>query len=361
MPTVALFIGRNSYRARAFLVAARSLDVDVVVVSDHRPALPSESVVHIDQVDTLADLDAVVAVDDWGLLSAALLAARLGLPHHPPHAVATTLDKRTLRDRLRAAGLPQPGTGPPYVVKPYDRSAGEGVMRADSIAELATVRDRVQAIAGHEPIVEGYVAGVEVIIEGIVRHGTLEVLATFDKPGASTGPTFPETVLVAPSRHATPYVLDIAQAAVTAVGLTNGPTHIEIIVTDTDPVVLEVHGRSIGGLCSAIVGTVPPLERLIVAAALGRPLAAQLTDSSRGVLMIPVERTGTITAIGGVEDAQAIEGVTDVSLTAVPGQRVMPLPERGEYLGFVFARGATTNDVERSLRLAWSALDVHIT
>ncbi|MGH9095431.1 MAG: hypothetical protein ACRDXE_09755, partial [Acidimicrobiales bacterium] len=123
MGRVLLLLPTATYRAADFLAAARRLGVDVVVGSERRQAMagamgdravvvPLGSVAAA--VDTIAalhartPLDAVLAVDDPGLLVAAAASERLGLAHNPPDAVAATRDKAASRARLAASSLSQP-------------------------------------------------------------------------------------------------------------------------------------------------------------------------------------------------------------------------------------------------------------
>jgi predicted ATP-grasp superfamily ATP-dependent carboligase len=347
---IALFVGHQSYRARAFLDATRSLGVDAVVVTDRRSAIESPGVVHVDQLEHLVDIDGVVAADDWGVPFAARLAERLGLPGNTPDAVTATLDKRVLRDRLVAGGLRQPtlnGSGGPWIVKPVDRSAGEGVV----LVQTASSRDEAAAACrvryGHEPLVESFVAGPEVVIEAMSVDGRFHVVASFDKPGERIGPTFPETMLVSPSIHE-PEASAAAARACAVLKLPHGPVHVEVVMGDDGPVVLEVHARSIGGMCSAAVACDPPLEQIIVLGALGRLSAIARRPGSVGVYMVPVPRAGTLLAVDGVVEAEAVPGITGVDITAV-GRTLATLPDRGEYVGFVYAAAPRPDEVERAL------------
>jgi predicted ATP-grasp superfamily ATP-dependent carboligase len=350
---VALFVSRHSYRAGAFLDATRALGVEAVVVTDHRSPIEGEGLVHIAELDRLGGIDGVVAADDWGVPHAARLAERVGLIGSGAEAVEATLDKRVLRTRLAAAGLRQPHQNPergPWIVKPVDRSAGEGVVLVNSVDERDRAVDAARVRYGHEPLVESFIEGPEVVIEGIVVDGVLRVMASFDKPGERTGPTFPETMLVAPSLHE-PEAAAVAARACVASQLRQGPVHIEVVMSVDGPVVLEVHARSIGGLCSGVVATEPSLEQLIVTAALGQPLAFTRTPGATGVFMLPVPAAGRLLAVDGIDEACAVAGITGVDITAL-GQDVVPLPERGEYIGFVYASAPTTFAVERALREA---------
>ena len=101
-------------------------------------------------------------------------------------------------------------------------------------------------------LIEEYIPGREVALEGVVTGGALQVLAVFDKPDPLEGPFFEETIYV------TSPLLEIDNAelmervaeAVTALGLTDGPIHAECRLNESGVFVLEVAARPIGGLCS---------------------------------------------------------------------------------------------------------------
>jgi hypothetical protein len=215
-------------------------------------------------------------------------------------------------------------------------------------------------------LVERFVPGAEVAVEGLVRGGRLEVLAVFDKPDPLDGPYFEETIYVTPSRH--PHaqleeVTRLAQQACRALSLAEGPVHAEARLAAGGPVLLEVAARSIGGLCARTLrfGAGVSLEELLLRHALGLPTDGLIReDVASGVLMLPIPRSGTLAEVRGLEDARAVPGVVGVEITIARGRPVQALPEGDRYLGFVFARGDTPADVEESLRDAWKRLDVLI-
>ena len=280
MPRVLLLVPTSTYRAPDFVAAARALGVELVVGADDAPVLGDgdrtvavpladiEAAVRtIDELDQRRGVDAVVAVDDGGVVVAAEAGARLGFPHSPPDAVAATRDKAEMRRRLAAGEVPQPRFGAtsaevgfPCVVKPTGLSGSQGVIRCNTPDELATARERIARFWSGPLIVEEYVPGVEVALEGLLRDGSLEVLAVFDKPDALEGPYFEETIYVTPSRLPAPVLTAVATAserAARAIGLTEGPVHAEVRVVDADTAlgrpevrVIEVAARSIGGLCA---------------------------------------------------------------------------------------------------------------
>jgi biotin carboxylase len=403
VPRVLLLLPTSTYRAPDFVRAATRLGVEVVVGSDEMPILmggrPIEGATEravalpLDDPDTAADLivalderrgvDAVVAVDDRGVLAAAAAGERLGFPHNPPEAVAATRDKSAMRRALAAAEVPQPAfvvsedelPDPadfplPWVLKPVDRSGSQGVIRADDLDAARAAAARIRALSDElcdgPLLVEQYVPGFEVAVEGLLRGGTLSVLAVFDKPDPLEGPYFEETIYVTPSRCSPETIgrIEIVTArACAAIGLVEGPVHAELRVEDERVHVIEVAARSIGGLCARTLrfGAGIALEELVLRHALGMPLDTLAREpAASGVMMLPIPAAGTLQEVRGQDAARAVPGVTGLEITIPRGREVVPLPDGDRYLGFVFARANTPTEVETALRAAHAALEVVI-
>lgn len=383
----------STYRAGDFVQAAASLGIDVVVAADEATPLLGERAVALDlngssAAEAVADLDArlpvdaVVGVDDASVVAAAHAAERLGLPHNPVSAVEATRDKRLLRERLDLAEVAQPAwalvgpdddisitvqeMGAPVVVKPLRLNASTGVIRADSPADAVEVAARVRRIAGDDLaplLVESFVPGPEVAVEGLLRGGVLEPLAVFDKPDSLDGPYFEETIYVTPSRHGTDELLRVVAEACRALGLTEGPVHAEARLSPTGVKVLEVAGRSIGGLCARSLrfGAGVSLEEVILRHAVGMPIDDLRREAAAsGVMMLPIREAGTLVEVRGQDEALAVPGIVGLEITIARGKQVVALPEGDRYLGFLFARGDTPAEVEEALRAAHGRLDVVI-
>lgn len=401
MPRILLLLPTATYRATDFLAAARALDVDVVVGSERRQAMSRSMgdraiVIPLHDLDAAVDaiaelharhaLDAVLAVDDLGVLIACAASSRLGFRHNPLKAVVAARDKIVMRELFAKASIRQPEfrvvspdgdvataaeeVGFPCVVKPVSRSASQGVIRADDADQARTAGLRVRTIVNDPSerlLVERFVPGDEVAVEGLLRSGRLKVLAVFDKPDSLDGPYFEETIYVTPSRKDPATLVDIestAAEAAGALGLTEGPVHVELrIGPDGTVTVLEVAARSIGGLCSRALrfGAGVSLEELIIRHALDlRPQDLAREAQASGVMMLPIRAGGVLDRVDGQEQARAVEGVVGLDVTIASGRTLRPLPEGDRYLGFVFARGATPEIVERALRDAGACLDVRL-
>jgi biotin carboxylase len=242
-------------------------------------------------------------------------------------------------------------------------------MRADTPLEFLTAAERLVRIlvrehgpGDHSFLVEAFIPGQEVALEGMIDQGQLTVLALFDKPDPLDGPFFEETIYVTPSRlpQATQAAIAAATAqAARALGLSTGPIHAELRVNGQGPWLLEVASRSIGGLCGQTLryDLGCSLEELILRQACGLPWPRnQAGGQANGVMMIPIPCAGILTAVAGVDAARAVAGVEEVTITAPLRQTLTPLPEGDSYLGFIFAHGATPGAVERALRTAHGCL-----
>jgi biotin carboxylase len=261
----------------------------------------------------------------------------------------------------------------PAVVKPPMLTGSQGVIRADTPEELVNAVHRVRRIldrhpgearedpAFHHVIVEDYLPGREVAVEALMTDGALAPLAIFDKPDDLTGPFFEETIYVTPSRLSPAEqadVLDVTARAARAMGLHHGPIHAELRTEGGRASVVEVAARSIGGLCSRVFRLAAgSLEDLLIAHAAGLPLPPRpVGEGAAGVMMMPIPRSGVLRGVAGLDEARAVTGVTEVTVAIRPGEAIRALPEGASYLGFVFARGARPEDVERSLREAMAAI-----
>jgi biotin carboxylase len=406
VPRVLLLLPSATYRAPDFLAAARALRIGVVVASDRRQALsgvlddraltldlrrPEAAAERIVALAERSKLDAVVAADDGGVVTAALASERLGLRGNPPAAAARTRDKGAMREALAAEGVSQPdfrlaepgadvedlarSVGPPCVVKPLSLSASRGVIRADDPPAAAAAGERVRTIlaeSGHDAaserlVVERFEPGVEVAVEGLLVDGALEVLAVFDKPDPLDGPFFEETLFVTPSRlqpATLDAVTDAARAAAGALDLREGPVHAELRVGANGRVtVLELAARTIGGLCARTLrfGLGISLEEIVLRHALGMPFAGiRRENAAAGVAMLPIPAAGVLEEVRGQDRALAVPSVAGLELSIRPGRPVRPLPEGDRYLGFLFARAERPEEVEAALRAAQAELEVRI-
>lgn len=450
-PRVLLLCATTSYRTEDFIAAARRLGVEAVVGSDRCHVLAEvldfrDGSLALDfrHPDTAVEqivaavgeggprFDALIPTNDATAVIAAHAARRLGLASNPPEAAYTARNKLHMRQALAHAGVPCPRfisfpmtldaaaaeadvartIGYPCVLKPLLLSASRGVIRADDAASFTLALGRLRALletpelraqaevdpAGAEVLVERFVPGREVALEGVLVGGRLHTLAIFDKPDPLDGPVFEETLYVTPSR-----LSPAAQAAVSAVtaqatramGLVSGPVHAELrldtpalstgatgvtgALSTPDVAVIEVAARTIGGLCARTLrfslgegpsedraeglatAEGPTLEEIVLGMAVGLYEAPPPRQgAAAGVMMLPVPGAGVLQGVTGEDSARAVPGIVELTMTTRVGEKLVPLPEGASYLGFLFARAPTPDAVEAALREAHAQLRFEI-
>ncbi len=403
---ILILASKLGYQTRGFAEAAEKLGMDVVFGTDRCHQLddpwgdralalhfesPREAAQVIAQQLHDTPPDAIVALGDRPTLTAAYAAQGFGIPGNPPHAVEICRNKLCQREALAAAGLPVPQFFSfavsddlsrvaervkfPCVVKPTVLAASQGVIRANDAKDFEAAVKRIRALLEspeiqvlREPgldqlLVEAYIPGREVAIEGLIEDGTLRVLAIFDKPDPLEGPYFEETIYVTPSRLTARVQASLESCAIrsmAALGLATGPVHAEFRINDDRPWVIEIAPRPIGGLCSRALRFGPQrlsLEELLLrhALRLGGSDLERENDAS-GVMMIPVPRSGIFEGVDGIEDAEKVPGVDEIRITARLHDYVAAWPDGASYLGFIFARAGTPGESEAALRAAHAEL-----
>ncbi len=410
-----LFTAKLGYQTRSFEDAAHKLGVQLVYVTDRCHQLEDPwgdqaIAVHFETPEAAAytvmealrgqDIGGILALGDRPAAAAAYAARGLGVRYNHPAAVEACRSKLRMKEVFRDAGLsvpwfrnlpidpaPEPvllGISYPCVLKPLSLSASQGVVRANNREEFLAAAARVRRLLKSTEIlatreanldqmlVEGYIPGREVAIEGLLEDGALSILAIFDKPDPLEGPYFEETIYVTPSRLPESLQRAIekcARDAARALGLSHGPIHAEFRVNDDGVWPLEVAPRPIGGLCARALRfsferEADPigLEELLVRHALELPGSNSPRERiASGVMMIPVPKSGILQGLSGEEGARSIPGITELSITARLHDAIAAWPEGSSYLGFLFARGSAPEKVEQALREAHEKLSFTIT
>ena len=411
---VALFASKLGYQTRSFEAAARTLGVRLVYVTDRCHELsdpwgdqaiaahfanPEEAAATAIKSLRGESVDAILALGDAPAVAAAYAARGLGLAGNHPASVEAFRNKLRMREIFRDVDLlnpwfrvvplspePEPsllGIRYPCVIKPLSLSASQGVMRANNRDEFREAARRLSRLLerpelqmksgspSNEALVEEYIPGVEVAVEGILIDGELKLLAIFDKPDPLEGPYFEETIYITPSRLSVDQraaIYHTASQAVRAIGLSHGPVHAEFRVNERGVWPLEVAPRPIGGMCAASLAFVSAghggqigLEELILRHAIGDDISGWHSEATAsGVMMIPVPSSGVLERVDGIEEAKGVPFVTDVQITARLRDTIVAWPEGSSYLGFIFARSENPADAEQALRQAHAKLRFQI-
>jgi biotin carboxylase len=405
---VLLLATTTGYQTRMFAAAAERHGVELVYATDRCDqledpwgdrAIPVRFHEEWKSVDALLKaleprpVDGILAVGDRPTVMAAQVARLLNLPSHPPEAAVAARDKRLAREKFKNAGLLVPtsfavpmSVDPmsvlprvafPAVLKPTVLSGSRGVIRADDPASFAAAFDRIRRLLSSDEVkemrdpesdviqIEQYIPGSEYAFEGLLYRGQLRTIAIFDKPDPLEGPFFEETIYVTPSQ-ANPGIQEqialVIKRAVQTLGLYHGPIHAECRVNSKGVYVLEVAARPIGGLCARTLhferlGQTVGFEDILLMHAADLPTMEWRREHlASAVMMIPIPRSGTFRRVDGVDAAGHVPYIDEIQITAKPDQQLQALPEGASYLGFIFARAATTRDAEGAVREAHARL-----
>jgi ATP-grasp domain-containing protein/L-aminoacid ligase-like protein len=405
-----LFTGKLGYQTRSFEESALKLGVELVYVTDRCHQLEDPwgdraIAVHFENPEVAAytvmeflrgqDVDGILALGDRPAVAASYAARGLGISYNHPAAVEACRNKLRMREIFRDAGLrvpwfrnisinpsPEPsllGISYPCVLKPLSLSASQGVVRANNREEFLAAAARVRRLlespeirSTREPnldqmLVEGYIPGREVAVEGLLTDGHLRALAIFDKPDPLEGPYFEETIYVVPSRLPAAEqraVEQYARDAARALGLWQGPIHAEFRINAHGVWPLEIAPRPIGGLCARALRFLLGSEKELIGLEellMRHALEFAGSDSQReqlasGVMMIPVPKSGVLESVVGEDAARTVPGITDLLITTRLHDYIAAWPEGSSYLGFLFARANDPEEVEQAIRNAHEKL-----
>jgi biotin carboxylase len=396
---ILLIAPARSYRVASYINAAGQLGHRLLIVSDSKHSLVSSiaSGITVDFTRLAESLDiildaihgkrilAVLATDDLVVTLSSRVAQALGLPHNDIEATRLTYRKDLARERLKqqACNVPEfrvcnfadvtrsaAEITYPVVLKPLMLSGSRGVIRADDAEQFIAAAQQIEAIVARDPgddyekshfLVEAFLPGAEIAIDGFVQNGKLLMLALFDKPEPLNGPCFEESFYITPSR-----LPELTQQAIItqvekccqAYGLTHGPIHAEARITDAGVFLIEMASRTIGGQCAQLIEYVlgRKLEEVIIQLMSFEKIEWSRSADYAGVLMIPIPRRGMLKRVEGLLQAQQVEYITNVEIHIQPGYELIPLPEGSSYLGFIFARAPSFDNAWQALQQAHARL-----
>lgn len=322
--------------------------------ADRRCILSTEDEPAIERLIGAMTIDGIIAPGtDWPVGVAARIAAHAGLPHpiSPETAVLAT-NKLRQRQRLHEAGVPQPrwwvvGNGDglpdvsgPVVVKAPDRQGQLGLTFVESGGDLSAAVDTARAAARNGlALVEALVDGPEVTVVGFSANGIFTGLLVTDRVVAEP-PAFGVALAHVWPSHDRGQALAVAERAVAAIGIQNGPSYTQLRLGAAGPQVIEVAARLGGGHDAELVETVTgvDLNGLAIDAALGRNLVPTWHKARVGgaVTRFLIAPPGVLER---VEVPAGLEGVARVRIYREPGFVIAPLRRGSDRAGAILVAG----------------------
>ncbi len=348
------------------------IETEVISTIDIPAVLEAAKKHEIDGVMTLAC--------DMPMRTVAAVAREMGLVGVTDDTALKATDKAVMRQCLRENDVPVPRFysvsnekeyaravatfTTPFVVKPADNSGSRGIVLVEdihnkAIVEKAYVYSRQYSRNGNV-MVEEYMRGPEVSVETLSVDGVCHVIQITDK--LTTGaPHFVEMGHSQPTRHDPETAEKIRQvviAANRAVGIQNGPSHTEVIVTAEGPKIVEI-GARLGGDC--ITTHLVPLSTGVdmvencIRIALGEAPDLMLKFQKGSAIRYFTQKTGVVTDIAGVEQAKKMEGIRQVSIVHGVGEQVGEIDSSAARMGFVIAQ---SDSAEQAVALCEAAKEM---
>ncbi len=329
------------------------------------------------------DVRGVMSVaSEVALPTVAYIAEQMGLPGCGSVGVKACTNKAVMRDLFARHGTPSPRSiavtqyseteaamvelGFPVVVKPADSSGSRGVKKVDTVTDLAHAFANAQEFSFTRVVlVEEFIDGNEVAVEGFVVDETFHLLLISDKARTPAPYLLDRTVFFPTAISAVQQrqIAAVAEAAIKALSIDNAPIHMELLMGSDGPVVVEAAARGAGfHVFTKILPWVTGVDAVTAQIQMVLGDAPDLTSThARGaVLHFPEYPPGRVIGVEGLDAARAVTGIVDLDFYFRPGMILPPLRAGSDRAGHIIACCESRESAERSIEEAMSRLNVTI-
>lgn len=327
---------------------------------------------HVDGVMTLAT--------DMPMRTVAAVAKECGLVGISEDTAIKATDKSVMREALKAAGVPIPlfyrvenkddffyaierMTGA-FMVKPADSSGSRGVLKVtDRIAAEEAYQYSQKYSRNGVVVVEECMVGPEVSVETFAIDGEIQVVQITDK--MTTGaPHFVEIGHTQPTRlTCIEEIKKVAVAANKAIGIENGPSHTEIIVTKEGPKIVEI-GARLGGDCITTylvpLSTGVDMVKACILMALGERPDISMKKNCGSAIRYFHQHAGIVQSIENLQKVEGMSGIKQIGIVHGVGERITDIVDSGSRMGFVIAQGVDADDAARKCENAVNTIRIRV-
>jgi biotin carboxylase len=369
------------------LTAIKAMGCRVVAI-DRNPEAPGRASADVFEAVDITDargaidvarrhgIDAVVPLSDYGVQTAAEVAAALGLPGNSPEVARNATSKARMRQLWERAGVPSARfrvardmaaavsavrelDSWPLIFKPADSRGGgsRGISRVDGLAEVGAALEFAQSFyQDKDVVIEEFLEGTEHSLELVAEPGgRFTVLAISDKDKTPPPYRVDKSVIyptVFQDRERS-RIGEVAIDAARALGIEIGAVHVELCTTPTGPRLFELGARFGGGHTPhPIVSFLTGINEIAVVTSLllgEDPGPISPTREAGAVYRFLTPPPGTLESIRGVDEVRRWEGVLDSGVWVGPGSQVRAVRTGGDRAGYVVAGG---HDRESAIELA---------
>lgn len=241
----------------------------------------------------------------------------------------------------------------PFVIKPVDNSGSRGVQLINDEKELYSLFEYSQKYSrSGEVLIEEYMIGKEISVEMMVIDNVPYVLAITDKV-TTQSPYFVELSHSQPSLLKESDLLkvkDVAKAATSAVGINTGPAHVEIMVTNEGPKVIELGARLAG---DSIATHLVPLStgidyvKATIQSSLGEQIDIRPKFKKASAIQYFYTKPGIISSINGLEKIKNSTKVKKLVFDKQEGEKIVEIKSSTDRIGYFIVQGNTINSVKK--------------
>lgn len=340
----------------------------------------------LEVAQSYAVVGAVHVCSEIALLGLGLINDAMGLSGISLAQATAATNKLVMRRAFDASGAPSPRSlvstsltegrrvrgeiGGDVILKPIRSSGSRGVslLRAGN-SEIQF--DRAWTAAARESrdpgvLVEQYIDGRELSLEGFVWGRRLHVVALTDK--VTTGP--PHFVEIGHTQPASlswseaEAAMEAARAGVRALGLDRCPIHAEIKMMKGSPYLIEI-GARLGGdfITTELVPRSARVDmvRAAIQIAVGEaPDLAAAGPSHAAAIRYLVPAPGIVASVHGLEAVRALQGVAVVEMYIQEGSVIKPLDSSLGRSGHVIAEGESAEEAARIAEQAARLIQVEL-
>ncbi|WP_373221992.1 ATP-grasp domain-containing protein [Mediterraneibacter gnavus] len=377
---------------------AKEMGLDVIVVDMNPEAIgfkvPGIKKEIISTIDIPAIIEAakrhqidgiMTLATDMPMRSVAAVAREMNLVGIDEDTALKATNKAEMRKALQLGGVPIPKFFKvsneneykeavkqftvPFIVKPADSSGSRGIFEVVDITNQELVKKAYEYCKPYskvgDVVVEEYMLGPEVSVETLAVDGVCHVIQITDK--LTTGaPHYVEMGHSQPTRHnkeIADKISEVAKAANKAIGIKNGPSHTEIIITSEGPKIVEL-GARLGG--DNITTHLVPLSTGVnmveccIEIALGEKPDIEKKWNHGSAIRYFQQHAGIVGSIKGLEDAKKIEGIKQISIVHGVGEEVTEITSSGSRMGFVIAQDKNAASAIAKCEKAMAEIDINI-
>ena len=361
-----------------------ALDMNSEAVGFNVPSVIKEVISTIDipaavEAARRHQIDGVMTLaTDMPMRTVAAVAKECGLVGVSEDTAIKATDKSVMREALKAVGVPVPRffrvmnidefktavnqIDGSYMVKPADSSGSRGILKVEDRDNLDSAYEYTKQFSHNGVVVvEECMIGPEVSVETLAIDGEVHVIQITDK--MTTGaPHFVEMGHTQPTRlDCAEEIKRVAIAANKAVGIENGPSHTEIIVTKDGPKIVEI-GARLGGDCITThlvpLSTGVNMVEACIRIALGEKPDITPTLCCGSAIRYFRQHAGIVKKIEGIEKAKMMPGVKQISIVHGVGETITDITDSGSRMGFVITQGTDADDAAEKCEMAMNRISV---